>query len=190
MARSEYRRCPPRRPLWRGVQAAIASEDNHIAASNESLIVGWPVRNAVLRLIRGMNLRLHPCSVAPVEGPEKCGPRRPTPAGSSCNNASHRRGERGPDCRPPNSQRDTSSYTWDEPSTSSLQCGSCGDEKGGPNRPTRRSSGNNASRGGGGRTPRCLAPWRRGRAPWAGCPSRIRCQAATGSWTTSRQWEI
>ena len=25
------------------------------------------------------------------------------------------------------------SYTWDEPSTSSLQCGSCGDEKGGPN---------------------------------------------------------
>ena len=23
-----------------------------------------------------------------------------------------------------------------------------------------------------------------------GCPSRIRCQAATGSWTKSRQWEI
>ena len=22
------------------------------------------------------------------------------------------------------------------------------------------------------------------------CPSRIRCQAATGSWTKSRQWEI
>ena len=66
----------------------------HIAASNEGLIVGWPVRNAVLRLIRGMNLRLHPCSVAPAEGPEKCGPRRPTPAGSSCNNA-QRRGHDG-----------------------------------------------------------------------------------------------
>ena len=39
---------------------------------------------------------------------------------------SHRRGERGPDCRPPNSQRGTSSYTWDGPSTASLQCGSCG----------------------------------------------------------------
>ena len=45
-----------------------------------------------------------------------------------------------PDCRPANSPRGTSSYTWDEPSTSSLQCGSCGDEKGGPNRPTRRRS--------------------------------------------------
>ena len=63
----------------------------HIAASNESLIVGRPVRNAVLRLIRGMNLRLHPCSVAPAEGPEKCGPRRPTRAGPSCNNAPSRR---------------------------------------------------------------------------------------------------
>ena len=59
-------------------------------------------------------------------------PRTPTP--------SHRRGERGPDCRPANSQCGTSSYTWDEPSTASLQCGSCGDEKGGPNRPTRRRS--------------------------------------------------
>ena len=48
---------------------------------------------------------------------------------------SHRCGERGPGCRPANSQRGTSSYTWDEPSTASLQCGSCGDEKGGPNRP-------------------------------------------------------
>ena len=34
-----------------------------------------------------MDLRLHPCSVAPAEGPEKCGPTRPTPAGSSCSNA-------------------------------------------------------------------------------------------------------
>ena len=39
----------------------------HIAASNEGLIVGWPVRNAVLRLVSGMDLRLHPCSVAPAE---------------------------------------------------------------------------------------------------------------------------
>ena len=39
-------------------------------------------------------------------------PRTPTP--------SHRRGERGPDCRPASSQRGTSSYTWDGPSTSSL----------------------------------------------------------------------
>ena len=62
----------------------------HIAASNEGLIVGWPVRNAVLRLVPGMDLRLHPCSVAPAEGPEKCGPRCPTRAGSSCNNAAIR----------------------------------------------------------------------------------------------------
>ena len=42
-----------------------------------------------------MDLRLHPCSVAPAEGPEKCGPNRPTPtpAGFSCNNAAHN--ERG-----------------------------------------------------------------------------------------------
>ena len=33
MARSELRRCPPRRPLRRGVQAAIASEDNHTVTS-------------------------------------------------------------------------------------------------------------------------------------------------------------
>ena len=29
----EYRRCPPRRPLRRGVQAAIASEDTHNVTS-------------------------------------------------------------------------------------------------------------------------------------------------------------
>ena len=39
---------------------------------------------------------------------------------------SHRRVERGPGYRLASSQRDTSSYTWDEPSTSSLQCDSCG----------------------------------------------------------------
>ena len=60
-------------------------------ASNEGLIVGRPVRNAVLRLIRGMDLRLHSCSVAPAESHEKCGPNRPTRAGSSCNNAGRRR---------------------------------------------------------------------------------------------------
>ena len=59
---------------------------------------------------------------------------------------SHRRVERGPGYRPASSQRGTSSYTWDEPSTASLQCGSCGDEKSGPNRPTRRSSCNNPAR--------------------------------------------
>ena len=59
----------------------------HIAASNEGLIVGRPVRHAILRLIPGMNLRLHPRSMAPAESPEKCGPRRPTRSGSSCNNA-------------------------------------------------------------------------------------------------------
>ena len=87
---------------------------------------------------------------------------------------SHRRVERGPDYRLASSQHGTSSCTWDEPSTSSLQSGSCGDEKGGPNRPTRRPSGNNAPRGGGGRTPQCLAPWRRGRAPWASCGPDVR----------------
>ena len=58
----------------------------HIAASNEGLIVGRPVRHAVLRLIRGIDLRLHLCSVDPAENHEKCGPNRPI-AESSCNNA-------------------------------------------------------------------------------------------------------
>ena len=49
----------------------------HIATSNEGLIVGRPVRHAVLRLLRGMNLRLHPCNVTPAEN-EKGGPNRPT----------------------------------------------------------------------------------------------------------------
>ena len=40
--------------------------------------------------LRGMDLRLHPRSVAPAEGHEKCGPRRPTRAGPSCNNALER----------------------------------------------------------------------------------------------------
>ena len=36
MARSEYRRWTPRRPLRPGVQAAIASEDNHTVAPPSS----------------------------------------------------------------------------------------------------------------------------------------------------------
>ena len=92
MARSEYPRCPPRLPLRPGVQAAIASEDNPSvtsAAANEGPIVRRPARNAVLRPIRGMNLRLHACSVAPAERPQKRGPSRPT-GRSSCNNAPFR----------------------------------------------------------------------------------------------------
>ena len=58
-----------------------------VTVSNEGLIVGRPVRYPILRLIPGMNLRLHPRSVAPAEGPEKGGPRRPTRSGYSCNNA-------------------------------------------------------------------------------------------------------
>ena len=59
----------------------------HIATSNEGFVVGSPVRNAILRLIPGMNLRLHPCSVAPAKRHEKYGPNHPTRSGSSCNNA-------------------------------------------------------------------------------------------------------
>ena len=90
MARSEYRCCPPRpaAPAGRpGSDRLRGHPHRHIAASNEGLVIGRPVRNAILRLIRGMNLRLHPRSVAPAEGPEKCGPRRPTRSGYSCNNA-------------------------------------------------------------------------------------------------------
>ena len=79
---------PPAAPAGRpGSDRFRGQPHRHIAASNESLIVGRPVRNAVLRLIRGMNLRLHPRSVAPAECHEKCGPNRPTPTGYSCNNA-------------------------------------------------------------------------------------------------------
>ena len=58
-------------------------------------VVGRPIRNAVLRLVPGMDLRLHPCSVTPAERPQKCGPSRPTGRGSSCNNATQRRGHDG-----------------------------------------------------------------------------------------------
>ena len=55
------------------------------------LVVRVPVRNARLRLIRRMNLRLYPCSVAPAEVQEKYGPNRPTRSGSSFNNAGDKR---------------------------------------------------------------------------------------------------
>ena len=59
---------PPGAPAGRpGSNRFRGQPQCHIATSNEGLVVGWPVRNAVLRLIRGMNLRLHPCSVAPAE---------------------------------------------------------------------------------------------------------------------------
>ena len=110
-----HEKCGPRRPTRR-------SSGNNAPSHRRverGLIVGRPVCHAILRLVPEMNLRLHPRSVSPAEGPEKCEPRRPTCSGYSCNNASHRRVERGPDCRPPSSQRGTSSYTWDEPSTAS-----------------------------------------------------------------------
>ena len=72
--------------------AGLHATTPHIAASNEGLIVGRPVRNAVLHLVRGMDLRLHPCSVAPAEGHEKSAP----PAGSSCNNAANHGHAPGP----------------------------------------------------------------------------------------------
>ena len=66
-----------------------------VALLHEDSAVGRPVRHPILRLIPGMNLRLHPRSVAPAEGPEKCGPRRPTRSGYSCNNAPEGRRGRG-----------------------------------------------------------------------------------------------
>ena len=78
---------PPATPAGRpGSDRFRGQPHRHIAASNEGLIVGRPVRHAILRLIPGMNLRLHPRSVAPAEDHEKYGPNRPT-AESSCNNA-------------------------------------------------------------------------------------------------------
>ena len=81
---------PPATPAGRpGSDRFRGYPHRHIAASNEGLIVGRPVRHAILCLIPGMNLRLHPRSVDPAEGPEKCGPRHPTRSGYSCNNAAH-----------------------------------------------------------------------------------------------------
>ena len=71
---------------------------HHIAAANEGPVVGRPIRNAVLRLIRGMNLRLHPCSVAPAET-RRAGQTAPPAEGLSCNNAPPRVLVRRPDGR-------------------------------------------------------------------------------------------
>ena len=68
-----------------------------------------------------MNLRLHPRSVAPAEGPEKGGPRRPTRSGYSCNNAAARRARgqgarrappRGPGYRGGGPTRSTRPPSW------------------------------------------------------------------------------
>ena len=85
---------PPAAPAGRpGSDRLRGHPHRHIAAANEGLIVGSPVRHPILRLIPGMYLRLHLRSVAPAEGPEKSGPRRPTRSGYSCNNAAKRREE-------------------------------------------------------------------------------------------------
>ena len=66
---------PPVAPAGRPASDRLRGQPHrHIAASNECAVVGRPVRNAVLCLVPGMDLRLHPCSVAPAEGPEKCAP--------------------------------------------------------------------------------------------------------------------
>ena len=80
---------PPAAPAGRpGSDRFRGHPHRHIAAANEGPVVGRPVRDAIFRLVRGMDLRLHPCRVAPAEGHEKCRPNRLTPAeGLSCNNA-------------------------------------------------------------------------------------------------------
>ena len=83
---------PPGAPAGRpGSDRFQGQPQCHIATSNEGLVVGWPVRNAVLRLIRGMNLRLHLCSVAPAET-RRAGQTGPPAEGLSCNSAPPRRG--------------------------------------------------------------------------------------------------
>ena len=51
----------------------------HIAASNEDLVVGRPVRHAVLRLLRGMNLRLHPTQCGSCRGSREMRAKPPHP---------------------------------------------------------------------------------------------------------------
>ena len=82
---------PPAAPAGRpGSDRFRGQPHRHIAAANEGPIVGRPIRHAVLRLIRGMNLRLHPCSVAPAET-RRAGQTAPPAEGLSCNNALIRR---------------------------------------------------------------------------------------------------
>ena len=53
---------PPAAPAGRpGSDRFRGQPHRHIAAANEGLVIGRPVRNAVLRLLRGMDLRLHSC---------------------------------------------------------------------------------------------------------------------------------
>ena len=83
---------PPAAPAGRPVSDRVRGQPHrHIAAANEGPIVGRPIRHAVLRLIRGMNLRLHPCSVAPAET-RRAGQTAPPAEGLSCNNATVCRG--------------------------------------------------------------------------------------------------
>ena len=73
---------PPAAPAGRpGSDRFRGHPHRHIAASNEGLVIGRPVRNAVLRLVCGMDLRLHPGSVAPADGSEKCDQAAPPPQG-------------------------------------------------------------------------------------------------------------
>ena len=75
---------PPAAPAGRpGSDRFRGQPHRHIAAANEGLVIGRPVRNAVLRLLRGMDLRLHSCMC----GSYQKGTRSAPPAGSSCNNA-------------------------------------------------------------------------------------------------------
>ena len=59
---------PPAAPAGRpGSDRFRGHPHRHIAASNESLIVAGQFTTRYSVLIRGMNLRLHPCSVTPAE---------------------------------------------------------------------------------------------------------------------------
>ena len=54
IARFEYRRCPPRRPFFGGIHAAIAilaQPDRDVAAAPEATLVLPPVPDSVLRLV-------------------------------------------------------------------------------------------------------------------------------------------
>ena len=85
--RGAPRPTPPAAPAGRpGSDRFRGHPHRHIAAANEGLVIGRPVRHAVLRLIRGVNLRLHPCSVAPAEA-RRAGQTAPPTEGLSCNNA-------------------------------------------------------------------------------------------------------
>ena len=78
---------PPAAPAGRpGSDRFRGQPHRHIAAANEGPMVGRPIRHSVLRLIRGMNLRLHPCSVAPAET-RRAGQIALPAEGLSCNNA-------------------------------------------------------------------------------------------------------